>query len=107
VRSLLGKLEDEMKKRRFKEEQIIGILKEAEVGMKVSELLRKHGISQGTYYRWKSKYGGMEVSDAKKLRGLPRMPGIGSTGIDARSSATDCDGQWAGVYWQDVGSVGL
>ena len=59
-----------MKKSRFKEEQIIGILKEAEVGMEVAELLRKHGISQGTFYRWKSKYGGMEVNEARRLREL-------------------------------------
>jgi putative transposase len=59
-----------MKRSRFKEEQIIGILKEAEAGMKLADLVRKHGISEQTYYRWKSKYGGMEVSDARKLREL-------------------------------------
>jgi putative transposase len=70
MRSLLAKLEGEMKKSQFKEEQIIGILKEAEVGMEVPDLLRKHGISQGTFYRWKSKYGGMEVNEARRLREL-------------------------------------
>jgi putative transposase len=70
MRSLLAKLEDGMKKSRFKEEQIIRILKYAEVGMEVSELLRKHGISQGTFYRWKSKYGGMEINEARRLREL-------------------------------------
>ena len=57
-------------KRRFTEEQIIGVLKEAEAGMKVAELCRKHGISEPTYYNWKSKYGGMTVSDAQRLKAL-------------------------------------
>lgn len=59
-----------MKRSRFKEEQIIGILKEAEAGMKLPDLVRKHGISEQTFYRWKSKYGGMEVSAARRLRDL-------------------------------------
>lgn len=59
-----------MKQVRFKEEQIIGILKEAEAGVKVAEICRKYGISDATYYNWKAKYGGMTVSDAKKLKGL-------------------------------------
>jgi len=59
-----------MKGKRFSEEQIIGVLKESEAGMKLADLLRKHGISAGTYYRWKAKYGGMEVSDAKRLKAL-------------------------------------
>jgi putative transposase len=57
-------------KKRFTEEQIIRILQEAEAGMKVMELCRKHGISDATYYNWKAKYGGMTVSDAKKLKSL-------------------------------------
>ena len=57
-------------KKRFTEEQIIGVLKEAEAGIKVSELCRKHGISEPTYYNWKSKYGGMTVSDAQRLKAL-------------------------------------
>jgi putative transposase len=57
-------------KRRFTEEQIIGVLKEAEAGMKVSELCRKHGISEPTYYNWKAKYGGMTISEAKRLKAL-------------------------------------
>ena len=57
-------------KKRFTEEQIIGILQEAETGMKVMDVCRKHGISDATYYNWKAKYGGMTVSDARKLRVL-------------------------------------
>lgn len=59
-----------MKRKRFKEEQIIQILKEAEAGATVKQLCRKHGMSEQTFYRWKSKYGGLELSDAKKLRAL-------------------------------------
>jgi putative transposase len=57
-------------KKRFTEEQIIKILKENEAGLGTGELCRKHGISAATFYNWKSKYGGMEVSEAKKLRSL-------------------------------------
>jgi len=57
-----------MKRKRFTEEQIISILNEAEAGMTGKEVCRRHGISENTFYRWKSKYGGMTVSDAKRLR---------------------------------------
>ncbi len=57
-------------KKRFSEEQIIRILGEAEAGTKVKEVCRKHGISDATYYNWKSKYGGMTVSEAKRLKAL-------------------------------------
>ena len=59
-----------MKKQRFTEEQIIGVLKEQEAGAKAAELCRKHGISEATFYNWKAKFGGMEVSEAKRLKAL-------------------------------------
>ena len=59
-----------MRKSRFSEEQIIGILKEHQAGVPVANLCRKHGISDATLYTWRSKYGGMEVSDARKLKTL-------------------------------------
>ena len=57
-------------RKRFSEEQIIGVLREAEAGAKVAELLRKHGISEATFYNWRAKYGGMTVSEAKRLKEL-------------------------------------
>jgi putative transposase len=57
-----------MKKSRYREEQIIGILKQHEAGVKTADLCREHGISEATFYNWKSKYGGMEVSEAQRLR---------------------------------------
>ncbi len=61
-----------MKKARFTETQIIGILKEADAGIPVKEICRKHGISDATYYNWKSKYGGMSASDLKRLKEMER-----------------------------------
>lgn len=59
-----------MKRIRFTEEQIIGVLKEQELGAKTGDLCRKHGISEATFYNWKSKFGGMDVSEAKRLKTL-------------------------------------
>jgi len=59
-----------MKKSRYTEEQIIGILKQHEEGVKTSDLCREHGISDATFYNWKSKYGGLDVSEAQRLRTL-------------------------------------
>jgi len=59
-----------MKRSRFSEEQIIGILKEHQAGPGAKELCRKHGISDATFYKWRSKYGSMEVSDARRLKAL-------------------------------------
>jgi putative transposase len=59
-----------MKRSKYSETQIVGILREADAGMKVVEICRKYGISDATYYKWKSKYGGLEVSDVRRLREL-------------------------------------
>ena len=59
-----------MRKSRFSEEQIIGILREQEAGRPTPEVCRRHGVSGATFYKWKSKFGGMDVSDAKRLKSL-------------------------------------
>ena len=59
-----------MKKSKYTEEQIIGFLKQAEAGVPVKELCRKHGFSDAAFYKWRARFGGMEVTDAKKLREL-------------------------------------
>lgn len=61
-----------MKKSRFSEEQIIGFLKEAEAGMKVTEICRREGFSDATFYKWRAQFGGMEASEAQRLRALER-----------------------------------
>ena len=69
-----------MKRTRFSEEQIIAVLKEAEAGAKVTELCRRHGIADATFYTWRSKYGGLEISEMRRLRQLEdenrRLKGI-------------------------------
>ena len=59
-----------MKRKRFSEEKIIGVLKEAEAGAKVDDICRRHGVSSATFYTWRKKYGGMEVSEARRLKAL-------------------------------------
>ena len=59
-----------MRKSRFSEEQIIGIWKQAEAGVTIAALCRQHGMSDETFYKWRSKYGGLDVSEARRLRGL-------------------------------------
>lgn len=59
-----------MKRKRYKEEKIIAVLKEHEAGASVPDLARRHGVAENTIYRWKSKFGGMEVSEAQRLRAL-------------------------------------
>jgi putative transposase len=63
-----------MKRSRFDEEQIIRILKEPEGGLGTADLCRKHGIGSATFYKWKAKYGGLEVSDARRLEALESLP---------------------------------
>lgn len=64
-----------MKKSRFSEEQIIGFLKQAEAGVAIKELCRKGGFSDATFYKWRARFGGMEVADAKRLRELEQENG--------------------------------
>lgn len=64
-----------MKRKRFTEEQIMGILREQEAGAKTADLARKHGVSEATLYNWKAKFGGMDVSDTRRLRALEEENG--------------------------------
>lgn len=64
-----------MKRSRFSEEQIIGALKEQEAGMPTADMCRKHGVSSATFYKWKARHGGLEVSDARRLKALEEENG--------------------------------
>ena len=64
-----------MKRSKFTEEQIVGILREQEAGEKTADVCRRHGVSAATFYAWKAKYGGMDVSDAKRLKALEEENG--------------------------------
>ena len=71
MKFVLAQLDDQnMKRSRFSEEQIIAILKEQEAGLPVADLCRKHGVSDASIYKWKAKYGGMDVSEARRLKTL-------------------------------------
>ena len=88
-----------MKRKRYSEEQIISILKEHEAGASVPDLSRRYGIAENTIYRWKSKFGGMEVSDAKRLRELEaenrklkRL--LGEAELDKAAMKEIIEGKW-------------
>lgn len=75
-----------MKRARFSEEQIIGVLMEAEAGANTADLARRHGVSEATIYNWKAKYGGLEVSEARRFAGARERE------REAQTSAGRCDG---------------
>ena len=83
-----------MKRSRFSEEQIIAILREQEAGAKTVEVCRKHGISDATFYKWKAKYGGMEVSEARRLKALEDENTKLKSYWPRRCSTTPCCGMW-------------
>ncbi|MGJ5104044.1 transposase [Bradyrhizobium oligotrophicum] len=83
-----------MKRSRFTEEQIIGILKEHEAGVPVADLCRKHGVSDASIYKWKAKFGGMDVSEAKRLKTLEDENGAG--GRHFTLGAPRSPGSWTG-----------
>jgi len=88
-----------MKRKRYTEEQIIRILKEHEAGASVPDISRRHGIAENTIYRWKSKFGGMEVSDAKRLRELEQENAklkrlLGEAELDKAALKELVEGKW-------------
>jgi len=88
-----------MKRKRYTEEQIISILKEHQAGASVPDLSRRHGVVENTIYRWKSKYGGMEVSDAKRLRELEQENAklkrlLGESELDKAALKELVQGKW-------------
>ena len=88
-----------MKRKRYTEEQIISILKEHEAGASVPEISRRHGVAENTIYRWKSKFGGMEVSDAKRLRELEAENAklkrlLGEAELDKAALKELVEGKW-------------
>ena len=95
-----------MRRSRFSEEQIIGILKEQEAGAKVAELSRRHGISETPFYKWKSKYGGLEVSDAKRLKALEDENGRLKKLLADACRQAGCRGPCADGAW-DQGTAGV
>lgn len=88
-----------MKRKRYSEEQIISILKQHEAGRSVVDLAREHGVVENTLYRWKSKYGGMEVSEAKRLRELETENAklkrlLGEAELDKAAMKEVIEGKW-------------
>lgn len=89
----------DMKRKRYTEEQIISILKEHEAGAAVPDISRRHGVAENTIYRWKSKFGGMEVSDAKRLRELEQENAklkrlLGEAELDKAALKELVEGKW-------------
>jgi putative transposase len=90
LKFVLAQRDDQtMKRGRFTAEQIIGILKEHEAGVSVADLCRKHGVSDASIYKWKAKFGGMDVSEAKRLRALE----------DENSSSRGCSPMPCSTMW--------